>query len=50
MRLRAAQTALDREMIQRQIDETDREIDTVTFELYGVTEEERKTWEHETSK
>lgn len=31
--LRAAQTAADREMIQRQID-------TLVYALYGVTEEE----------
>ena len=39
-RLRAAQTAHDQEMIQRQIDATDREIDAMVYELYGVGEEE----------
>ncbi len=44
-RLRAAQTAADREMLQRQINATDAEIDTVVYELYGLTEEEIKVVE-----
>ena len=38
--LRAAQTAADREMYQRQIDATDTEIDALVYALYGLTEEE----------
>jgi hypothetical protein len=30
------------EMIQRQIDATDKQIDTLVYELYGLTEEEIK--------
>ena len=30
----------DRELYQRQIDATDREIDRLVYELYGLTEEE----------
>jgi hypothetical protein len=39
-RLRAAQTAADRELLQRQIDATDAEIDALVYELYGVSQEE----------
>jgi len=38
--LPAANTAHDREMIQRQIDAADRAIDALVYELYGLTEEE----------
>ncbi len=41
-RLRAAQTAADREMLQRQIDATDAAIDALVYELYGLTEAEIK--------
>lgn len=37
-----AQTAADREMIQRQIDATDAQINALVYELYGLTEEEVK--------
>jgi hypothetical protein len=41
-RLRAAQTAADRELLQRQIDATDAQIDALVYELYGLTEAEIK--------
>lgn len=41
-RLHAAQTAADRELLQRQIDATDAQIDALVYELYGLTEEEVK--------
>jgi hypothetical protein len=44
-RLRAAQTAHDRDLVQRQIDATDAAIDALVYELYGVTEEERQVVE-----
>jgi type I restriction-modification system DNA methylase subunit len=40
--LPAAHTAHDRDLIQRQIDATDRAIDALVYELYGLTEEEIK--------
>ncbi|NLO72789.1 MAG: N-6 DNA methylase [candidate division WS1 bacterium] len=39
-RLPQAQTAQDRELLQRQIEATDREIDRLVYELYGLSEEE----------
>lgn len=44
-RLRAAQTAHDRDLVQRQIDATDAAIDELVYQLYGVTEEERQVVE-----
>ncbi|MCI0476926.1 MAG: hypothetical protein L0Y55_11805, partial [Anaerolineales bacterium] len=41
-RLHAAQTQTDRELYQRQIDATDKQIDALVYELYGLTEEEIK--------
>ncbi len=41
-RLASAKTAHDREMIRRQIDATDRQIDALVYELYGLTEDEIK--------
>ncbi len=38
--LRAARTQADRELYQRQIDATDKQIDALVYELYGLTEEE----------
>ena len=38
--LAAAKTAHDKTLIQRQIDATDRQIDTLVYELYGLTEDE----------
>ena len=39
-RLRAANSDGERELIQRQIDATDGQIDALVYELYGLTEEE----------
>jgi hypothetical protein len=39
-RLAAARSQSDQELYQRQIDATDREIDRLVYELYGLTEEE----------
>jgi hypothetical protein len=41
-RLHTAASASDRELYQRQIDATDREIDKLVYELYGLTEAELK--------
>ena len=38
--LDAANTSHGKKMIQRQIDATDRQIDRLVYELYGLTEEE----------
>jgi predicted type IV restriction endonuclease len=38
--LAAARTAQDKTMLQRQIEATDREIDRLVYELYGLTDEE----------
>ncbi len=38
--LAAAKTAHDKTLIQRQIDATDRQIDALVYELYGLTDEE----------
>ncbi|MFA0834566.1 MAG: Eco57I restriction-modification methylase domain-containing protein [Methanobacterium formicicum] len=35
-----ARTPQDKELIQRQIDATDKQIDTLVYELYGLTEDE----------
>ena len=40
--LQDTETAHDRELIQRQIDATDRSIDQLVYEMYGLTEEEIK--------
>lgn len=39
-RLAAAQDAGERERLGRLIDATDRQIDALVYELYGLTEEE----------
>ena len=41
-RLAATKSASDRELYQRQIDATDREIDRLVYELYGLTDDETK--------
>ena len=46
--LAAARTAHDKTVIQRQIDATDRQIDRLVYELYGLTDEEIKIVEEET--
>jgi hypothetical protein len=38
--LAAAKSAHDKTLVQRQIDATDRQIDALVYELYGLTEEE----------
>jgi len=38
----AAASDADRTLYQRQIDATDREIDKLVYELYGLTQEEIK--------
>jgi predicted nucleic acid-binding Zn-ribbon protein len=37
-----AKTAHEQTLLQRQIDATDRQIDKLVYELYGLTEEEIK--------
>jgi len=41
-RLASARTSGEREMYQRQVEATDRQIDALVYELYGLTEEEIK--------
>ncbi len=40
--LPAAKTAHGKTLLQRQIEATDKEIDKLVYELYGLTEEEIK--------
>jgi hypothetical protein len=40
-----AKSDADRELYQRQIDSTDREIDRLVYELYGLTKDEIKVVE-----
>ena len=47
--LPAAKTGQDKTAIQRQIDATDREIDRLVYELYGLTEDEIKIVEEATA-
>jgi hypothetical protein len=47
-RLPEAKTDHDKTVIQRQIAATDREIDRLVYELYGLTEEEIKIVEEAT--
>jgi hypothetical protein len=46
----AAKSDDDRELYQRQIDATDREIDNLVYELYGLTKEEIKIVEDGTKR
>lgn len=48
--LAAAKTAHDKTAIQRQIDATDRQIDQLVYELYGLTEQEIKIVEEATAR
>jgi hypothetical protein len=48
-KLAAARTDHEKTVLQRQIDVTDREIDTLIYELYGLTDEEIKIVEEATS-
>jgi type II restriction/modification system DNA methylase subunit YeeA len=41
-RLAAAKAAHDKEMLQRQIDATDQQIDALVYQLYGLTDDEIK--------
>ncbi len=41
-RLAAAKSAHDRDMLQRQIDATDSQIDTLVYQLYALTDDEIK--------
>jgi hypothetical protein len=41
-RLPEARTDQDQTLIQRQVAATDKEIDELVYEIYGLTEEERK--------
>ena len=38
--LQSAKTPHDKNMLQRQIDATDKQIDRLVYELYGLTDEE----------
>ncbi|MEA3356274.1 MAG: hypothetical protein U9Q23_02875 [Candidatus Bipolaricaulota bacterium] len=44
--LQAAKTDHEKSLIQRQIDTTDKQIDQLVYELYGLTEEESKIVEN----
>jgi hypothetical protein len=48
--LSAAKTTHDKTTIQRQIDATDQQIDQLVYELYGLTDEEIRIIEGETTK
>ena len=43
-----AKTAHDKEVLQRQIDATDRQIDQLVYELYNLTDEEIRIVEEAT--
>jgi hypothetical protein len=43
-----AKTAHDKTILERQIDATDRQIDRLVYDLYGLTEEEIKIVEEQT--
>ena len=49
-RIRTARAPDDKTRLQRQIDATDRQIDQLVYELYGLTEEEIKVVEEATRK
>jgi hypothetical protein len=49
-KLSKAETPHDREVLQRQIDATDRRIDRLVYELYGLTEEEIRLIEESVDK
>ena len=46
-RLTGAKTAHDKTILERQIDGTDRQIDRLVYDLYGLTEEEIKIVEEQ---
>ena len=45
---RVSESPADKELYQRQIEATDRQIDGLVYELYGLTEEEIKIVEEVT--
>jgi len=47
--LSAAKTGQDKTVIQRQIDATDRQIDELVYELYGLTDDEIRIVEEATA-
>jgi type I restriction-modification system DNA methylase subunit len=47
-RLTGAKTAHDKTILERQIDGTDRQIDRLVYDLYGLTDEEMKIVEEQT--
>jgi len=47
-KLAAAKTAHDKTVLQREIETTDRQIDQLVYELYGLTKEEIKIVEEAT--
>ncbi len=47
-RLTGAKTTHDKTILQRQIDGTDRQIDRLVYDLYGLTDEEIKIIEEQT--
>jgi hypothetical protein len=47
--LHKAKTAHERTVIERQIEATDREIDRLVYELYGLTDDEIKIVEEATA-
>jgi hypothetical protein len=48
-KLHSATIASEKTMIQRQIDATDRQIDKLVYELYGLTEDEIRIVEEATT-
>ena len=46
--LTAAKTPVDQTAIQRQVDATDREVDRLVYELYGLTDDEIRMVEEAT--
>jgi hypothetical protein len=46
--LASARTATDKEFLQREIANTDRQIDRLVYDLYGLSEEEVKVVENRT--
>jgi hypothetical protein len=49
-KLHSANVPSEKEMLQRQIDATDRQIDKLVYELYGLTDEEIGIAEERTTK
>ncbi len=49
-KLHSASIPSEKEMLQRQIDATDQQIDKLVYELYGLTDEEIKIVEETTKR